>query len=196
MRMITPIPASATFSTEEIKEAIISLSDANMRRLHKIAMRYCSGRLDPDDLLQESFAAALDGRRNCPRNVDVVCFLAGAIRSLASSQFKSLQHSPELHIIATQNDDCEDTQETDWPSEAPNADQMLISEQEAAAIHAAVLSLFTDDEIAKLIVEGEMEDMDANEIYELTGLDKTAYASKRRLIRRRIDKAYPEGWKL
>ena len=34
-----------------------------------------------------------------------------------------------------------------------------------------------------------------DEVRELTGLDKTAYDSKRKLIRRRIDKKYPEGFK-
>jgi hypothetical protein len=67
--------------------------------------------------------------------------------------------------------------------------------KETAAIHSAILSLFADDEIARLIVEGDMDDMEACEIRDLTGLDEKAYASKRRLIRRRIDKAYPKGWK-
>ena len=40
-----------------------------------------------------------------------------------------------------------------------------------------------------------MEEMTAEEMRELTGLDKTGYDSKRKLIRRRIDKQYPEGWK-
>jgi RNA polymerase sigma-70 factor (ECF subfamily) len=39
-----------------------------------------------------------------------------------------------------------------------------------------------------------MEEMDALELQELTGLDSTAYESKRKKIRRRIDKAYPKGF--
>lgn len=37
--------------------------------------------------------------------------------------------------------------------------------------------------------------MTAEELRELTGLSLTAYNSKRRLIRRRIDNAFPQGWK-
>ena len=48
------------------------------------------------------------------------------------------------------------------------------------------------DQLARDIVEGTMEDMAADELRELIGLGPTAYDSKRRLIRRRIDKAYPE----
>ena len=33
------------------------------------------------------------------------------------------------------------------------------------------------------------------ELRALTELDTRAFATKRRLVRRRIDKAYPSGWK-
>jgi len=190
--MVIPISASATFSVVEISDAISLLSEADWLRLGKISKRFSFGRIDPDDLLQEAFASVLEGRRKCPHDIDIVRFLAGAMRSLASSQFKSLSHSPELHFISTLTDD--ENPGIDLPTETPNAAQTLISEQEVAAIHSAIMLLFSDDEIAKLIIEGDMEGMDASELYELTGLDKIAYASKRRLIRRRIDKAYPEGW--
>jgi DNA-directed RNA polymerase specialized sigma24 family protein len=187
------VPVTSTLSEKEVAEAIASLSDEGLLRLRKIANRCSHGIIDPDDLLQEAFTSALEGRRICPRDIDVVRFLAEAIRSLASSGFKSLSRSHEVHIIPMHGDD--DCPEIDFPSEIPNADQLLISDQEATAIHSAVLSLFNDDEIAQVIVEGDMDEMDASELYELTGLNKKAYASKRRLIRRRIDKAYPEGWK-
>ena len=53
-----------------------------------------------------------------------------------------------------------------------------------------VLALFDDDPQAQDILEGTMEDMTMEELRELTGLSQTAYDSKRRLIRRRIDRAY------
>jgi DNA-directed RNA polymerase specialized sigma24 family protein len=79
------------------------------------------------------------------------------------------------------------------PSATPEA--AVIAEEEAVRIRHAILDLFADDVVAQTIVEGDMEGMEAEEIRNLTGLDKTAYASARRLIRRRIDKAFPEGWK-
>lgn len=195
--MLAPVPEKPSFSTDEMKEALSSLSDTDMLRLSKIARRYSKGRIDPDDLLQQAFVVILDGSRKCPRDIAIMALLAGTLRSLASSRFKSLSRSPELQLIAVPDDDCDEPLiEATRPSDAPNPDQVLISEQDAATIHGAIFSLFADDEIARLIVEGDMEEMDACEIQELTGLDKTAYNSKRRLIRRRIDKAYPEGWKL
>ncbi len=195
--MLTPAPEKPVFSTEEIGEALSVLSDAALIRLRRIARWYAKGRIDPDDLLQQSFVAALEGSRQCPRDIGIIPFIVGTVRSLASSRFKSLSRSPELQSIAASDDDCDPLPfDKGAPSEAPNADQLLISEQEEIAIRAAILSLFSDDEIASVVVEGIMDKMDASELRELTGLDETAYSSKRRLIRRRIDKAYPEGWKL
>lgn len=195
--MLTLVPKKPVLTVEEKYEALSSLSDADLIRLGRIARRYCFGRIDPDDLLQQAFVAALDGSRNCPRDIGIITFMAGTIRSLSSSRFKSFTRSPELHLIVAQNDDCEEIPvEIGIPTEVPSADQLLISEQETSAIHTAILSLFADDELARLIVEGDMEGMDASELRELTGLDGTVFNSKRRLIRRRIDKAYPEGWKL
>lgn len=58
-----------------------------------------------------------------------------------------------------------------------------------------VLALFDDDPDAQVIVEGDMDDWSAEELRAYTGLSQTAYDSKRRLIRRRLNKAYPGGWK-
>lgn len=185
------------FSEEETRQALSELSDADMLRLGKISSRFSRGRIDPDDLLQRAFVTVLSGSRKWPRDIDLMCFMVGTIRSLASSQFKSLNRSPELHLVgAADNEPEEDLMETTMPDLDPNAEQGLISEQETKAICEAILQLFDKDEIAQVIVEGHMDGIPAADLRELTGLDQKSYNSKRRLIRRRIDSAYPEGWKL
>ncbi|MGE4403691.1 MAG: hypothetical protein AB7F61_18725 [Desulfobulbus sp.] len=184
------------FSEEEINQALADLSEADWLRLGKISRRFSLGRIDPDDLLQRAFVALLSGARKWPCDITLMCFMVGTIKSLASSQFKSLNNSPELHLVGAAEDDLEeDLLETTMPDPAPNAELSLISEQETKAICKAVLHLFEDDEIAQVILEGHMDDMSAADLRELTGLDQTAYNSKKRLIRRRIDSAFPEGWK-
>jgi RNA polymerase sigma-70 factor (ECF subfamily) len=39
-----------------------------------------------------------------------------------------------------------------------------------------------------------MDGIDGEELRALCELDVTAYNSKRRLVRRRIEKAFPKGW--
>jgi hypothetical protein len=57
-----------------------------------------------------------------------------------------------------------------------------------------VLALFDDDPVAQVLVEGIMEDMEGQELCELAGIDTEQLATKRKLIRRRIDRAFPRGW--
>jgi hypothetical protein len=71
---------------------------------------------------------------------------------------------------------------------------VLAGEQEAHRIRHAVIDLFAEDPVAQVMVEGMMEDMEGEELREVTGLTKIGFASKRRLIRRRVDQAFPHGW--
>jgi DNA-directed RNA polymerase specialized sigma24 family protein len=192
--MLSSEPGGSVLSRAEFEEAIRALSAASSNRLRKIAAVHCRRRpLDPEDLLQEAFARALDGSRNCPRGVDVLRFLDGAMRSIASDTIKTLGRRPELHALPPLADDGSLT--VDLPDYRPTAEEQLADAQDFEEKRRAILNVFADDETAQIIVEGIMEEMDGEELRALTELDNTAFASKRRLIRRRIDKAFPKGWK-
>jgi RNA polymerase sigma-70 factor (ECF subfamily) len=188
---------SATLSPAEVAAAIRALPAAGWYRLDRIAAYYARAcPLEADDLRQEALVRALTGTRQCPIGVDVVRFLGEAMRSMASDSVKADKRKATqaggtgLHLVTLE--DAEAIDSIVSPSATPEA--ALIAEEEAARIRQAILDLFADDVVAQTIVEGDMEGMEAEEIRNLTGLDKTAYASARRLIRRRIDKAFPEGW--
>lgn len=189
--MTKHLPARSILSDAEVEEAIESISEAGWHRLRAVARHYSFGILDPDDLLHEALYRSLDGRRTCPRHVDIVRFLAEVMHSLASSSFKAAYRHPELHIV--DNAEFEERAVTDC--DADDIEQMMISDQEADRIRSTLLSLFADDEAAQIMVEGDMDGMTREELCELTGLHGQAYDSKRRLVRRRIDRAFPEGWK-
>ena len=177
---------------DEIACAIQDLSDADWTRLRKVAAVYARNRpVEPDDLLQEAFHRALDGRRNCPVQVDPVKFLAEAMRSITDGELQKSEARPRLVPIANCGGD---ETAVDPPDPALDPEQRAGSAEEAAAMKACLLSLFEDDEITQLILEGMMEGIEGEELRELTDLDNTAYQSKRRLIRRRIDKKFPKGW--
>jgi len=191
-------PQPATLPPAEVAAAIRALPAAEWYRLDRIAEYYaraCS--LDANDLRQEAFVRAVSGDRRCPIGVDVVRFLGQAMRSIASDARKAGNRRAaqagctELHFVSLTDGDT--TGQVASPSPTPEA--ALIAEEAAALIKHAILHLFADDLVAQTIVEGDMEGMEAEEIRSLTGLDKTAYASARRLIRCRIDRAFPEGWK-
>lgn len=186
---------AATRTRDEIAAAIRSLSAVDLARLKMVARKYAFGRpIEPDDLLQEAYARALDSRA-CPSHVDVIKFLAEAMRSIAHGEAEKVEHKVTLVPIAKTGGPYDADSIKD---EADDAETRMIAAQRAErciATHAAVIAVFNDDPTAQLVLEGMMEEMTAEEMRELTGLDKTGYDSKRKLIRRRIDKQYPEGWK-
>ena len=131
--------------------------------------------------------------------MDVIRFLAEAMRSITSDKAKSARRQDEgqanhsglrLRLPSAEVEDADLGVES-----SPSPEDALADEQETARIKGAILRLFDDDLIAQAIIEGDMEEMEAEDIRSLTGLTKVAYASKRRFIRRRIDQAFPQGWK-
>ena len=112
-------------------------------------------------------------------------------RSNDSDDARKHEAPPRLVPIANHGGD---ETAVDPPDPGLNPEQLAGSSQETAAMRACLVSLFEDDEIAQIILEGMMEEIDGEELRELTDLDETAYQSKRRLIRRRIAKRFPKGW--
>jgi RNA polymerase sigma factor (sigma-70 family) len=182
----------AVLSPAEVKEAIDGLLDAAWLRLRKVAHALARHRgLEAEDLLQEAFVRAMEGSRQCPRDVEVVRFLAEAMRSIASDALKARRRSPEGHASGSDDQDMLES----VPDHGPTAEERLESAQETALQRRAVLELFADDATAQLMVEGMMLGMGGEELRELVDLTPTEFASKRRFMRRRIDAAYPEGRK-
>ena len=184
--------SAALRSPDEIIRAIRNLSDTDWTRLRKVAVVYARNRpIEPDDLLQEAFRRALDGRRNCPVHVDPVRFLAEAMRSIADGELQKSEAQPQLVPIPNHGGD---ETAVDPPDPTLDPEQRVGSAEATAAMKTCLLSLFEDDEIAQVILEGMMDGIEGEELRELTELDNTAYQSKRRLIRRRIGKKFPKGW--
>ena len=57
----------------------------------------------------------------------------------------------------------------------------------------AILDLFGDDEEAQLIILGIFSDLEGQDLRKETGLTQTEFNSKRRKIRRRVEKAMKDG---
>jgi DNA-directed RNA polymerase specialized sigma24 family protein len=194
---VNPSQVAAIRSRDEIAAAVRSLTPAELARLNMVARKYALGRpIEPDELLQEAYLRALDSRA-CPAHVDVVKFLAEAMRSIAHGEAEKAGH--KVTLVAIANTGGLEDEACSVPDEADDAEAQMIAAEQAercVAIHATIVALFEDDPIAQLVLEGMAEEMTAEGIRKLTGLGKTAYDSKRKLIRRTIDRQYPEGWKL
>jgi len=175
---------------DEIRATIEAFTDLDWLRVRKAAEYWARAYgADPDDVMQDALEGALDGSRRCPQDITVFQFLAGAMRSISSGNRKAQARRAEVRLVAEDGSLIVDPMD-----DRPNAAEAVEVREGAEQIRKAVLSLFDDDVAAQTIVEGDMEDIEGEELRDLTGLDAKAFASKRRFIRRRIDRTYPKGW--
>lgn len=189
--MQTRQPAPAALDAAEVRVVIEALPPAGWLRLNKIARTL--GRhagIEPTDLLQEAFRRVLDGTRRCPREVDVQRFLAGVMRSIASDWSKARKRWQRLVLVAPAA--MLETVVLQARDLRRDPLDRLIAEEEASRLIVALRGLFTDDAVALTLLEGMLEGLEGEALRALTGLSETEFASKRRLIRRRIDKAFPK----
>jgi DNA-directed RNA polymerase specialized sigma24 family protein len=173
---------------------IRALTDAQWARLRK-ASGYFSwiSNLGADDLLQEAFCRALADGRHCPTNVDIVRFLVQAMRSIANGEGDKPENKNEPVPLVQPGTPVIGA--VDLEDSADSQEETMIAVEKAEATRQAFLGLFPDDSQARDLVDGILAGYEGAELRALTDLTETNYASKRRFMRRTIDKHYPEGKK-
>lgn len=187
------VATTGTLSRDEVESAIRAFTPDELLRLCKVSLYYSSpGKLEADNLLQEAIVRALDGSRKCPADISVVKFLAEAMRSIAHGEREKIKSRPVTKSLDSTDE--RDGVALDTLDPSRSIEETMINEESAAIIYDNVLSLFQEGTRERDMAEGIMEELNAEELRELLDLDKTAYNSMRRLVRRRINKAYPKGW--
>jgi hypothetical protein len=166
----TPAPAGS-YTPAEVSQAIRYLSTEQKTLLVKIAKAYVwKTSYGYEDLIQEAFARVLEGKRVWPRNLPIVVFLRGVMRSIASDW------PPERHDEAVQ------VEEIGYVNHAA-----------AARIDAQkMLALFADDPIAQKIFVAMLEGAKGEELRAVSGLAQKDYETKRTKMRRRLEKVCHE----
>lgn len=183
----------STRSQTEIQQTIRNFTAAQWARLRRASQYYAFGRpITAKDLLQEACLRAITTRK-CPDDVDVVTFLTQTMRSIASGEEDKAARRPPI-AEAPESEDQEDPLHN-FPHPAKSPEDEVIGREREAAILQKLLALFEDDPVAWNIFKGDMDGYSAAELRELLDLDETTYDSKRKLIRRRLNKALAEGWK-
>jgi DNA-directed RNA polymerase specialized sigma24 family protein len=159
--------STAALSQAELVAIIQALGDADKLALIKIARLYARRTpFDHDDLLQEAICRVLSGKRVWTRGVPVRSFLVGVMRSIAW-EWKSEPHEA---VVDAPNPEC---------GESPIM---------ASIDSAKIVAMFANDLVAQKIVLGMMEGARGEELQRSSGLSQVEYESKRKKIRRRIEK--------
>jgi DNA-directed RNA polymerase specialized sigma24 family protein len=159
--------STAALSQAELITFIQALGEADKIALMKIARLYARRTpFDHDDLLQEAICRVLSGKRVWARGVPVRSFLVGVMRSIAW-EWKSEPHEAVV----------------DAPDPGCGEPPMM-----ASIDSAKIVAMFADDLVAQKIVLGMMEGARGEDLQRSSGLGKVEYESKRKKIRRRIEK--------
>jgi RNA polymerase sigma-70 factor (ECF subfamily) len=171
---------------DDVEASIRTFSVADWSRLHKVARAFAfNSGWTFEDLLQEAILRTLQGTRNCPGDVDVMKHLIESMSSISDGEReKSRRQATHLLIAQPGFEDAEDPPSPEW-----SAEDNLVYEGGKAEI----LAMFDDDPVARDLVEGILARFDTNQLKELTGLEGTAYNTKRTLVRRRLQKFSPRG---
>ena len=162
-------------SPEEAAAALEQLGPADRIRLQKLARSRLHGlNAQWEDLLQEALTRILEGTRRWPRDVSLINFVAGVMRSLASENWhqQSRSHSQES-----------------GSESHPGPEK----EAEARAEIKAIEDHFGDDDTALAVVMARFEGYSPEEIQTMFTLTSTEYDSTLKRIRRKIDDYKKKG---
>ncbi len=165
--------SAPVMSPSEIAALVKALTHGQKTALVKVARLYArKTAYEYEDLLQEAFSRVLAGDRSWRRDLPAVTFFSGVMRSIAWEWRRN---------------DASLVQELELSDEGAEARGVI-----ARLDVQRVLSLFDDDPVAKKLVLQMMVGTKAEELQAAFGLSSTEYESKRKKIRRRIEKLQSE----
>lgn len=183
---------------EETNDAYDSLGAAAWGKIQRAATILAGSEAAGGELAQDAIGRAIIGDRRCPRDVDLVPFTVMVMKSILSAAAKSAKRSKRVPLDAVGDGQL---LEAIQRAGQQTAEELLCAEEEdqlfsqrVASLKQQVLALFDDDDTTRIIVEGIMEGMEGAALCDLVAIDAKDLATRRRLIRRRIDKAFPNGW--
>ena len=188
------VDTDKVLSRQKLEEAIGAFSNADWMRLRSAAQLYAVYPVEPEDMVQEALCRAIAGTRNCPKDVSVVRFLAEAIRSIAHDELQKVEH--QRNEVSVHDETIENPDAITPLEPGPTAEERIISNEQSRGTENQLLELFEGDEKAQLIVMGMSDETEGAELKEITGLDQTGFNSKRRYVRRKLNKAIANGLKL
>lgn len=205
--MTTGKPPERAYATaEEIGEAVESLTEAELGRIHRAAQYALFGTeyTNPLELLGEAVQRTLEGvgakeGRHWPKDVHFVAYVIRTMQSIADESSDSSIQSRTAHLetMAGRDGDAELALAQEGFSSPDVVEQALEVEEtterqaRAAADSALIEAHFADDEEVQFLIMGDKDGMKPDEIRAVSGMDQTAYDTARRRFRRGLNTLMP-----
>lgn len=182
----------ANLTVEEIRAAITTMPANDRIRLLKAARGLAAGTgMESKELLGEAVCRALDRTRTCRRDLPVLVFLIGAMKSIAWAAREAEGNAPAMESLDMTDMGGAVLQ---LPAPGRTVEEALVAREDWSERIEALQTLFADDEQALLVIMGDLDGLPATEIREMAGMDEKTLATVRRRIRRKIENAFPGGW--
>ena len=182
-------PQREHLTAEEAAAALAALDEAGWLRLRKIAAHRAAVRMEVDDLLQETCARLLGGSRHLPSDVPLIPAIDSIMQSIVLTELKGRQRHPLTSLSSAPGRNL--GHDLDLPDPRGSAEDYW--QQDQASKREAILVLFRGNEQATYAIEALAEGFTPQEIQSDLKIDQTQWNSLRRLIRRRINAAFPDG---
>lgn len=176
-------------AVDEAAAALDALDDVGWLRLRKIAAHRAAVGMEADDLLQEAFTRILDGSRHLPSDVPLIPAIGHIMQSIVLTELKGRQRHPLTSLTPVTERSSDHV--VDLPDPQGSAEDYW--QQEQTSKLTAILALFGDHELATYAVEALAEGFTPQEIQSDLKIDQTQWNSLRRLVRRRVNAAFPDG---
>lgn len=179
------------FTNDEVSGLLRNISDADRLRVARMSARLAVNGLSADDLRQEAYRRMLevDAPRLWPRDVTFATFMFNTMRSIRSAFLKSAIRREEI------NEADGDVNLIDRPEAvSPSFETDILGDEVASQIRNTVLARFEDHEVAFVVMEGKMAGLKGQDLCELADITKDELATVNRLIQRRINQSFPNGW--
>lgn len=200
------LPDSADATAEEVCEAIESLSEAELGRIHRAAQYALFGTeyTDPLELLGEAVQRTLEGvgvkgGRHWPRGVHFVAYIIRTMQSIADGSSVSVVQTRTAHLQAMAGD--EGSAElalaqagfsfADVVQQALDIEETTERLSRAAADAALIEAHFANDEEIQYLIMGDKDDLKPAEIRAASGMNQTQYDTARRRFRRGLNTLMP-----
>jgi hypothetical protein len=175
-------PLAPPLSDAEVRSEISSLTAGERTKLILIARHYAwRFRIsfeDPDEFFHEAICRVLERKRVWPRSVEKLRFLAGVIKSIAGDRKRAL-HRENAALDELKKEGMEKEKVVGGAEEPVAADKIDLER---------IMVLFDDDPIAQKILKGMEDGARGKDLQQASGLSPVEYESKRKKIRRRIQK--------
>jgi hypothetical protein len=199
----------ACATTNDVRQAIQSLTQADKLRLRKAAATCLAGSdyASPDDLINEAIRRTMDAAeglrgRKWPLNVPFVAYMVNTMKGLASDSKGSAKRrdTVSMQALTPEGADPDETLGALLRADHRQADiaTALIDRQEAEDLAdaeerdlAALDECFANDEQVQYVIMGIKDGMKPDEVCAISEMTQTQYETARRRYRRGLEKLFP-----